>query len=299
MTKRRRRIILVVAIAIAVAVAIRVAAQLDMDRERRARRYLGDRLFTRVIGRGDPVVFLAGLQGSTRYWGNAFDSLASSHQLIFVDALGFGRSPWPSDSHYTLDDQIAALRRTLGALRATRNVTIVAHSFGTVVAAYYAARYPDDIRRLVLLGTPVISSEVDGRQRIRQISPLAAAFTLNRPLAIASCTTMCAFRPLLKRLLPKLRRDLPAAVVSDSVLHDLAAIEGSVYDVLLRHPIAVPVATLGPKTIFIHGRRDSVTPLPEVLALARSSGARGIATDGDHQHYVIESRSVITEAIQQ
>ncbi len=285
MTRRQRRAAIAFGLFGVLLAAIPIAARLDMARERRARRYLGDRLYTEIRGSSDPIVFLAGLQGSTRYWGTGFDDLAISHRLIFVDALGFGRSPWP-ESRTTLDDHIAWLHRTLAAAGATRNVTIIAHSFGTVLAAYYAQRYPAEVRRVVLLGTPSFANESEGRQRIHEMSLLAAAFTFNRRLAVAGCTTMCAFRPLLRRTLPLLRRDLPPEVVSDSVLHDLPAVDGAVFEVLLKHPIATPLRELGPATVLIHGRRDPVTPLVTLEQLARETGAQLVIVPGDHHHYL-------------
>ena len=281
---------------IVVVAGVYVAAIRDMARERRARRYLGDHLYTEVRGAGEPVIFLSGLQGSTRYWNHTFDGLATSRRLILVDELGFGRSPWPEQSHYTLDDQVAALRRTLVALDATRNVTVVAHSFGTVIAAYYAARYPGEVRRVVLLGTPVWGSEVEARQQIRNMSTLGWTFLENRPLAIATCTVMCAFRPLLQRTLPALDRGRPPEVVRDSVLHALGAVDGSV-DILLRHPIAIPVHLIGHRVIFIHGREDLVTSLAVVTKLAAASGARLVTVGSDHQHYLVSAGDQITSAI--
>lgn len=71
-----------------------------------------------------------------------------------MDALGFGHSPWP-EADYTLEDHLGALRRTLVAAGATRRVTLVGHSAGAILAAWYAARYPEEVERLYLLGTPV------------------------------------------------------------------------------------------------------------------------------------------------
>lgn len=296
MTKRRRRAVIAFGLFGVLLVAIPIAARLDMARERRARRYLGDHLYTEIRGSGDPIVFLAGLQGSTRYWGTAFDDLAASHRLIFVDALGFGRSPWP-ESRTTLDEHIAALHLTLADAGATRNVTLVAHSFGTVLAAYYAQRYPAEVRQVVLLGTPSFANESEGRQRIRQMSFLAAAFTFNRPLAVAGCTTMCAFRPLLRRTLPLLRRDTPAEVVSDSVLHDLPAVDGAVFEVLLKHPIAAALRVIGPRAVLIHGREDRVTPLAAIEQLSRETGAQLLIVPGDHHHY-LDDIEVIKQRIE-
>ncbi|MEO8218665.1 MAG: alpha/beta fold hydrolase [Acidobacteriota bacterium] len=276
--------------------SVYMAAIQNMNRERRARHYLGDRLYTEECGSGDPIVFLTGLQGSTRYWADDFDSLASSHRLIFVDELGFGRSPWPADSEFTLDDQLGALRRTLVGLGATRDVTFVAHSFGTVLAAYYAARFPLEVKRLVLLGAPVFDSEAEARWRIRGMGALAAVFTFNRPLALVSCTLMCAFRPLLQRVLPRLAPDRRPEVVADSVLHDLGSVDGSV-EILLHHPIRQPILALGSRVTFIHGDRDNVTALTKVQALARSSGARLVPVESDHSNYTSRARKVIVEEV--
>jgi pimeloyl-ACP methyl ester carboxylesterase len=279
----------------ATALLLHVAAIRDMDAERRARRYLGDRLFADVRGSGDPVVFLAGLQGSTNYWGRTFDALAGSRRLIFVDELGFGRSPWPEQSRYALDDQLGALRRTLMALGATRRVTLVAHSFGAVLAAHYAARYPDEIARVVLLGTPVFDSRQEGLHRIREMSSLGSLFTFNHPLAIAACTTMCALRPLLRRVLPRLDRSRPAAVVSDSVLHDLGSVDGSIR-ILLTRPIRPFIMLLGSRVTMFHGSADAVTPLPVIRHLSAVSGARLVTVDADHHHYLAHaSNEIIAE----
>jgi pimeloyl-ACP methyl ester carboxylesterase len=285
MTRRSRILLRIAGAAVAVGTAVYVMAILDMDRERRARAYLDGRLYAEVRGAGEPVVFLAGLQGSTRYWDHAFDGLSASRRLIFVDALGFGRSPWPKGSRYALDDQLGALRRTLVALGATRNVTLVGYSFGAVIAAYYAARYPAEVRRVILLGAPVWNSDAEARERMNEMSSLGWTFTANRPLALATCTTMCAFRPLLRRVLPLLDRRRPPEVVADSVLHELGAVDGAV-DILRHHSIAIPARALGARVTFVHGRRDRVTPLAEVERLARESGARVIVVDADHGQYL-------------
>src|SRR2546421_363711 len=82
---------------------------------------------------------------------------------------GDSGSPWP-DAGYTLDDHLRALRRTLLAEGAGEHVTLVAHSFGTLLAANYAARYPAEVDRLYLLGTPVFEDEKEARKHIRAIS---------------------------------------------------------------------------------------------------------------------------------
>ena len=275
---------------------VEIAARLNVRREQARRRGLGDRLFTRVLGAGNPLVFIPGYQGSTEFWQHAFDSLASRHRLIFVDTLGFGRSPWP-DRPPTLDDHLNALRETLIAEGATCRVKLVGHSFGTVLAAYYAERYPDEVDRLLLLGAPVFKNEDDARRRLREISPIAALFSLNRFLAREACMLMCALRPLLEAVLPRLKPDLPTGVAHDAVLHDWPAADGSLR-VLLTRPIAEPVRRIGPKVTFIHGAADGITPLARIRELAVETGAAVIETPDVHLSYPARSAEIICQEIE-
>lgn len=293
----RRRLLLASAVIAGSVAAVYVAAEIDMARERRARGYLGDQLYTEIRGTGDPVVFIAGLQGSTKYWGTAFDGLGSEHRLIFVDALGFGRSPWPREIDYTLDDQVAWLRRTLVAKGATQNVTLVAHSFGTIIAAAYAARFPEDVLKVVLLGTPIFANEQQGRERIRNMTKLGALFTFNKTLANLTCMTMCAFRPVLRRVLPALRPALDPDVVADSVLHDLPAVEGSVNRILLQENVQGSLRRIGPRAVLIHGRNDAVTPIEDARRVVAATGAALIEVSGNHQQYFDGGVETIHRAI--
>lgn len=279
------------------ALAVEILARWNVRREQRQRDYLGDRLYADVVGdRGDPIVFIGGLQGSTRYWNHGFDELAKDRRVFYVDLLGFGRSPWP-DVEYTLEEHLAYLRRTLVALDATRNVTIVAHSFGTIVAAHYAARFPTEIKRLYLLGTPVYDSEEEARENIGEMSPLAAMFSLRPILAREACLLMGAARPVFRWAMPRLMRDVPPAVAEDAVLHSWPSIRGAINNILLAKPVARPLRSIGAKTVLVHGTRDTITTLPRIRSLAKENGATVLVSNTDHHGYAREARGAIIEAI--
>jgi pimeloyl-ACP methyl ester carboxylesterase len=285
MSKWMRRIALGAAAVVVFFGLVEVLAWSNIRRERQRRAYLGNLLYAEERGAGDPIVFIAGLQGSTRYWGSSFDALSSDHRLLFVDVYGFGRSPWPL-TEPTLDDHLAWLRRTLVARHATANVTIVAHSFGTIVAASYAAKYPDDVQKLVLLGTPVFQGERDARKRIADMSQLAALFSLNTLLARESCLLMGAFRPVVRAIVPHFSRRVPDRVAEDAVLHDWPSINGAIRNILLEKPIAVALSHVRARTVFIQGTADRVAPLERIRDLARRSGGQLVLFRGDHQSYV-------------
>ncbi|HZF12371.1 MAG TPA: alpha/beta fold hydrolase [Thermoanaerobaculia bacterium] len=280
----------------AAAALIELTAFLRVRRLRAERAYLGDRLYTEVRGQGDPVVFLAGLPATLRFWQGAFDPLARTHRLIFVDSLGFGRSPLP-DVQYTLEDHLAALRRTLVAEGATRRVTFIAHSFGTLLAAYYAARYPGEMEHLYLLGTPVFQDEREARARIREISSMGGLFTLNPILAREACKLHEAFSPLLEKIIPPLLPDVSPTVAREGLLHTWRSFNGTLRHVVLGRPVAVPLQRIGGKVTFVHGRFDRITPLAVVQALAVAIGARVEVTDDEHSSYPRRSGGRILAAI--
>lgn len=282
----------------AAAVLVEAVAAVRTRRLRAERAVLGDRLYTEARGEGDPVVFLAGLPATTHFWQGKFDPLARSHRLIFVDALGFGRSPLP-DAGYTLEDHLGALRRTLVAEHATRRVTLIGHSFGTLLAAYYAARYPGEVEHLFLLGTPVFSGEREARERIREMSALDGIFTLNPVLAREVCKLHEATRSAaLARIVPLFLPDTPPEIAREGLLHTWESFDGTLRNVVLRKPVAPALAGLGPRITFVHGQADHITTLERVQSLAASLGARVIVTGDDHLSYPARSADRILEAVE-
>jgi len=291
----RRASIALASLAGAVAL-VEVTAAIRVRHLRAERASLDGRLYAEVRGHGEPVIFLAGLPGSTSYWDGTFDSLVRDHRLIFIDALGFGHSPWP-DVEYTLDDHLGALRNTLVALGATKHVTFVGHSFGTLLAAYYAARYPAEVDRLFILGTPVFDDRQEALRHIRALSSTGGLFSLNPVIARESCKLHEAFGPLLAPVVPRLTKDLPPDLVRGAMLHTWQSFDGTLRHVVLSRPIAIPLAGLGSRTVFVHGRRDEITALERIHALAATIGAWVLETDDEHTSYSFRNPAPIVAAV--
>lgn len=282
---------------LAAGLLLAACSSFNVHRARVAREHLGDLLYVERSGSGDPVVVLPGLMGSTRYWAHAgFDTLAPSRTVIFVDELGFGKSPWP-DVGYTLDDHLGALRRTLVREGATSRVTIVAHSFGTILASYYAARYPEEVDRLYLLGTPVFRTPAEARERMAAMSFFAALYSRSRALAMLACVMQDALQPAAIRLAPRVMRDMPAEVAEDGTLHFWPSLDGSIRNVILSRPIEEPLRVIGSRVTFIHGHRDPVTPMTRLREVASAIGARLIEVQGDHGSYVGEATTIVKQEL--
>jgi pimeloyl-ACP methyl ester carboxylesterase len=110
----------------------------------------GRRVHVVERGEGPAVLLVHGFGASTAdYEEHVLEPLARSHRAIAVDLFGFGWSERGEDFAYDLalwSDQLAA---TLDALRVPR-ASVVGHSMGGAVAAYFAAHHPERVDRLVL-----------------------------------------------------------------------------------------------------------------------------------------------------
>jgi proline iminopeptidase len=118
--------------------------------------------FFRLIGNGDPFVVLHGGPGM---WHDElfpyFDDLARDHRVIFYDQRGNGRSLMDeiTSENFTVDllvSDLDELRTTWGYDR----INIVGHSWGGLLAMYYASRHPERVERLVLVDPAPISTDL-------------------------------------------------------------------------------------------------------------------------------------------
>ncbi|MFI6760892.1 alpha/beta fold hydrolase [Micromonospora sp. NPDC050417] len=111
----------------------------------------GTLLSYRITGDGDPLVCLAGGPMKDSRYLDDLGGLSRHRQLIMLDLRGTGQSATPEDvSSYRCDrlvDDVEALREHLNLDR----IDLLGHSAGTNLATLYAARFPEHVRKLVLV----------------------------------------------------------------------------------------------------------------------------------------------------
>lgn len=102
-----------------------------------------------IAGKGDPIVLLHGYAETSHMWRPLFPGLVNTHTVIAPDLRGFGKSNAP-EGGYTkkeMAQDIHALVKSLGYTK----VKIVGHDIGLMVAYAYAAQYPAEVDRIVLM----------------------------------------------------------------------------------------------------------------------------------------------------
>jgi len=118
--------------------------------------------FYRIVGTGEPFVFLHGGPGM---WHDelvpSFFGFAKDHQCILYDQRGNGKSLMEKidETNFTTDllvDDLEELRKAFGI----EKMNIVGHSWGGLLGMYYASKYPQNVKRLLLIDPAPVNTEL-------------------------------------------------------------------------------------------------------------------------------------------
>ena len=215
-------------------------------------------------GSGAPVVFVHGSgPGVTAYanWRLTLPTLSTKLRCLAPDMVGFGYTDRPEGVRYDLatwTDQVLGLLDALNLERAS----IVGNSFGGAIALRLAARHPDRVDRLVLMGAAGVSFPItEGLDAVWGYQPspenmrrIMDYFAYSRELVNDELAEVCyrasiepGFQESFAAMFPAPRqRWVESLVTTDEQL-----------------------AALPHETLIVHGRDDKVIPLDNALRLLR------------------------------
>lgn len=109
----------------------------------------GLKLHYLTAGKGPAVILLHGYAETSRMWKPLIPRLAGRFTVIAPDLPGIGDSAIPADG---LDMKAAATRiHSLARALGVEKARVVGHDIGLMVAYAYAAQYPAEVEKLVLM----------------------------------------------------------------------------------------------------------------------------------------------------
>ncbi|PKA54219.1 cardiolipin-specific phospholipase [Apostasia shenzhenica] len=127
----------------------------------------------------EDVLFIHGFISSSAFWTetvfqNFSPAARKRYRFFAVDLLGFGRSPKPAESLYTMREHVDMIERSVLERYRVGSFHIVAHSLGSILAVALAVKHPAAVKSLTLLSPPyfpVPKGEQGTQYVLRRVAP--------------------------------------------------------------------------------------------------------------------------------
>ena len=114
----------------------------------------GIKLHTIVIGSGEPLILLHGFPEFWYCWKSVIPGLKEKFKLIIPDMRGYNLSDKPNDvKKYKMEYLIGDIKGLIEELNLKR-VYLAGHDWGGVVAWAFAEKYPELLKKLIILNAP-------------------------------------------------------------------------------------------------------------------------------------------------
>jgi pimeloyl-ACP methyl ester carboxylesterase len=142
----------------------------------------GLRLQFRLRGQGEPLLLLHGWGGSSLSFMGAATRLEERFRILAPDLPGFGFSERPKEAWGSAD--YARVVAELVQAAGFQAMDVIGHSFGGKVALALATAYPELVRRLVIVASPIVRLPPENgvRRRSRGYALARKAASLAPPL---------------------------------------------------------------------------------------------------------------------
>ncbi|CAO3458614.1 Beta-ketoadipate enol-lactone hydrolase (EC 3.1.1.24) [Azospirillum argentinense] len=217
---------------------------------------MAPQLAVEVHGNGDPVLLVHGLGGTSNVFGPQVGVLSRFFQCIRPDLPGSGRSP--ADGPLSIAGLADAVEGVMDE-RGLDRVHLVGHSLGTIVCQHVAARRPNRVRSLALIG-PLHAPPDAARPVIRDRAAKARAEGM---VGIADAIVQAGTSADTKANRPEV-----AALVREILMRQDPEGYARTCEALAAAEPA-DVARIACPTLLVTGDEDGTAPPPAVWALHR------------------------------
>jgi len=104
-----------------------------------------------IHGEGYPLIFLHGFSMYKEFWKWNIKDLSKEFKIITLDIRGCGKTDHPVEP-YSMEELADDIRALLDYLNLDKT-HLGGHSFGGMIAQYFALNYPNRLNKLILMST--------------------------------------------------------------------------------------------------------------------------------------------------
>jgi proline iminopeptidase len=132
-----------------------------------------------------PVILVHGGPGhSSLSFKNSIDFLAEQTRVIYYDQRGSGNSQVKSKStDYTIEQLVEELETLRREVVKAKKIILIGHSFGGALVQRYALKYPEQVEKIVLVGSIRINNGMGNRFIWKWLGPALYSTSLGFPPA--------------------------------------------------------------------------------------------------------------------
>jgi len=233
------------------------------------------------VGTGQPVVLIHGSGPGVTAWANwrlVLPELSESRRVIAPDMVGFGFTQRPAGIQYGLDTWVEHLVGILDALELD-HVDLVGNSFGGALSLAFAIKFPERVRRLVLMGAAGVSFRLtQGLQAVWGYEPSVA--NMRKVMDYFAYD-----RSLISDELAKLRYNASIRPGFQEAFSAMFPAPQQRWVEALTSP-EEHIRAIRNKTLILHGRDDRVVPLETSLRLNQLIEPSQLHVFGQCGHWV-------------
>lgn len=219
------------------------------------------------------MIMLHGFRGTHHGFGLIAENL-KDYNLIIPDIPGFGESKELDDKH-NIDNYVKWLHDFISSLKLDQKPILIGHSFGSIVASYYAAKYPQTITKLILInpiGAPALSGPRAIASRITQFyywvgknlpDKAAVKWLGSKTIVMAMSVTMAKTRD------KKLRKYIHSEHLQHFSTFASKRVIAESFDTSIRHSVKDVAGDLKIPTMMIVADKDDITSLKQQEKLSK------------------------------
>ena len=210
---------------------------------------------------GDHIVCLNGIQQSMAMWHTFVSRFSRQYRIVLFDFPNQGKAQILSGSpSVTLDEQVEILHQVLKITCASKDLILIAASWGGVIAVAFAAKYPNAVKRLMLAS---LGSKAN-KKMTETIKKGAEINMENR-------------REIADTLIDSMGKDLPLSM-RKKIINQFCTMSAEKLRTFYEHGLAVistneisnvvQLENIKAQTTLVNGQNDTIIDLEDIKFLA-------------------------------